>query len=201
MKKLTQTMVTKQKWQGYAWRAVLTALLGMALFFACGAGGTESSSSKESRQPEVAVYTWELGTFEGLDAETEWRIIQDRYDSHLRAETERQDALENIGIFGLKPAYSVTVNDIRIINYYGTYNACVVVKIETGQSAYLPGIPPRPYQIDGIVFPWLHPSYPAPIAWNNGKFYNIVELYESGQLTRGNLESIANYPKSHGGEK
>ena len=170
-------MATKQKWQCYAWRAVLTALLGMAVFFACGAGGTEPSSPPKSLQTEDAVYTGKLGAFEGLSAETELRILRDYYDTYIR----REPALS-----------SVTINDLRIISYFGTYHGYIVVTIEDDLPHAMIRIPQRPYELDGIVFPWLYPSRQFPMVWkNNGRFYGIAELYASGLLTHGDLESIA----------
>ena len=171
-------MATKQKWQCRAWRAVLTALLGMAVFFACGAGETEPSSPQKSLQTEDAAYTGEIGAFEGLSAETELRILRDYYDTYIR----REPALS-----------SVTINDLRISDYFGAYHGYVVVTIEDGLPFRLPAVLPRPYQIKGIVFPWLWPSHPFPTVWNNGKFYEIVALYDSGLLTRDDLESIAGH--------
>jgi hypothetical protein len=153
---------------------ILLAVFFIAMFYGC---TTQANVDEEA-------YPWELGTFEGLNAKTEWRIIQDYYDAHIRP---------YIG----NPVYSMaTINQLRIINYYGTYNGYVVVLIEDGLPYFMAAVMPSPYQIDSIVFPWLYPSHPFPTVWNNGKFYDIAELYyESRQLTLNNLVSIANYPQ------
>jgi hypothetical protein len=181
---------------------ILLAVFCMVMLYGGETQG-EDVSSKTSADEEA--YPWELGTFEGLDAKTEWRIIQDHYDTCKRAEAEWW-IVQNYYGTNFEPAFPlITVNDIRIINYYGTYNARVVVTIEDGLPYAMAAIVPRPYQIDGIVFPWLDPSYPFPTVWNNGKFYDIAELYLSGRLTRGDLKSIAGYPQnrneSRGGKR
>ena len=56
----------------------------------------------------------ERGTFEGLDPETERQILQDYWDTYIRTDT----------------AYSaVTIHDMHINGYYGTYNGIVAVSI------------------------------------------------------------------------
>jgi hypothetical protein len=159
--------------------AVMAALLCAAAVCGCASEGDSPNRITDGKED----YLGELGTFEGLSAETELRILRDYYDTYIKGEPGNS---------------SVTMNDVRIINYYGTHNGYVVVRIENGlPGIVLPGILSRLYQIDGIVFPWLYPSYPFPTVWNNGQFYSIRELYDSEMLTRGDLESIAGhgYPK------
>jgi hypothetical protein len=167
-------MKTGQHGKSGVCRAVSVALLYMAVLCVCEGTGEKTQGNELKKQ--------KFGTFPGLDVKTERRILQDYYDTYIKPVPANS---------------SVTVNDLSIINYYGTYNAVVVVKIEDGVPFDLPTILPRPYNIDDIVFPWLYPSRPFPTVWNNGQFYSIQELYASGLLTRNDLESIAGHPKEY----
>ena len=155
-------------------RLIPAALLFAAVLAGCG-HGIEDGEKKSGME----LYPFELGTFEGLDAETEWRIIQDHCNRYMEISS---DPLPNI------------INDYRINRYYGTHNGYVLVAIiKIGAIYSIPAVLSYPYQIAGIELPWHNTSRPFPMAWNNGKFYEIVELYNSGQLTRDDLESIARY--------
>ena len=167
---------------------IAVLLLCGCIFFGCagvdgGNGADPAPTRKRGNAPDriwtIEDYTRELGTFEGLDVETEWQILLDYY-SVISQEL-------------LGTSYSLSINDLYINGYFGTYNGYVVIRIADGLPFVLPGIPSYPYQIDGIVFPWLSPSYPFPKTWNNGKFYILQELYDSGLLTRDDLESIASW--------
>ena len=174
-------MKTTRNGKGGLYSAVLLTLVSaMVFFFGCANGGDHQNQTQERAAQEgdmsdkiwkIEDYTRELGTFEGLDAETEWQILLDRYT------LERDD-----------PNYPVTINNLYIVDYYGTHNGYVVVKIKGGIPEFFPRLGPRPYQIDDIVFPWLFPSNPFPRAWNDGKFYHLHGLYDSGLLTRDDLK-------------
>ena len=178
--------------RGALFCAALTVILfSLAMFAGCRNNG-ETKDNEPKRSVEGAEvqelwtmedYTGELGTFEGLDAETEWRILQDHLDT----------LIEHLPHFP-----SFTVNDLRIVNYYGTYNEYVVVAIEDGIPVALPRILPSPFHLAGIEFPWLYPSHPFPQVWNNGQFYTIQELYLSDLFTQNDLKNIARYDNPKG---
>ncbi|MDR2542908.1 MAG: hypothetical protein LBC80_05615 [Treponema sp.] len=128
-------------------------------------------SVQRTAQEDMENYTGELGTFEGLDAQTELQILQDYFKPHLEW-----------------ASHPVTINAISVFAYFGTYSGYVVVGIND-PYIYFPGVVGPPYQIDGIQFPWNWPW--TPIVWNNGQFYSMQELYNSGLFTRADLESIA----------
>jgi hypothetical protein len=152
------------------------ALLAVCIaVFCCCAGEGDMSNRKTG---DLEAYPWELGTFEGLSAETEWQIIQDCYDSFKRREP---------------PYSSVSINDLRVINYYGTYNGYVVVKVYRFNKGP-ERVAPHPDGIRDIELPWLAPWLPT--VWKDGQFYGrVTDLYSSGPLTLGDLESIARHPK------
>jgi hypothetical protein len=150
------------------------ALLAVCIaVFCCCAGEGDMSNRKTG---DLEAYPWELGTFEGLSADTEWRILQDYYTACIRG--------------GYDPS-SVSINDLRIINYYGTYNGYVVVGITGSKLGPIPAVMPPPYIVADIRLA------SPPIVWNNRQFYGLRELYDSGLLSYGDIETIAKcyYPK------
>ena len=79
---------------------------------------------------------------------------------------------------------------IRMVNYYGIYNGCVVVDVYPGVH-YTPSDTPRPLLriIGDTVF--RGDIYPS--VWNTGQFYRLEEAYEKGLLTPNDIRSIAYY--------
>jgi hypothetical protein len=75
----------------------------------------------------------------------------------------------------------MTIDDVEIYAYYGTYNGCVVLDIG---CKYLLRITLYSYEFEGLVMPGLA------IAWKNGEFYNIPDAYERGLLTKDNLREV-----------
>jgi hypothetical protein len=145
---------------------ILSAVFCMVMLYGCKTQG-EDASSKTNLDEEA--YPWELGTFEGLDARTEWRIIQDYLWDYYKTDEE-------------EPSTPIPINNLRITNYYGTYNGYVVVTM---------------YYSYAIASPWIVSPQEFPAVWKNGQFYRFGELYRSGQLTWADLKSIAgrNAPK------
>ena len=160
-------------------QAVLVSLL-MPLVLLTGCAGTEQGGIMPDNPWTIKGYTRELGNVPGLDAETEWRILRD----YLRPLIEH--------------GTSIDINKIYINRYYGTHNGFVIVGIF---DPFVPiaGVPSRPFEIDGIVFPWNWPSPSFPAAWSNGRFYGIVQLFASGLLTRDDLLNIAQHGQSEDG--
>ena len=168
------------------WRAALAALLGMAVFFAC----TEEGHGKGKQDVDVEGsgkygnseglsmedYPYELGAFEGLDAETEWQILQDYFDTYVKSRDSNS---------------SNTINDFYINNYCGTYHDYVVVTIteyDTKKAIPQALVPPYwrpPYIVGDIKF-----TFP-PLLWNNRQFYDLNELYGTTLFTYNDIENIA----------
>ena len=153
--------------------AIFTALLYIILFASCNA---------DSEDPEWADYPHKLGTFNGLSASREWRIIND-YCDFIRMTT----------------GYYVHVHNYFLLGYYGTYNSAVVVMMNS--PAVVTNIV-FTYEIAGILFS--HGGYPTPQVGKNGYFVGLElpeqgmgegsglrEAYESGWLTPDDLKSIA----------
>ena len=147
----------------------LAILLCSAVFNGCVMNLNEN---KTTEMQDNISKSRELGTFEGLDAETEWQILQD-YLNLSRS--------------------PIAINDLYVVHYYGTYRGYVVVLIKDGLNYSIPQVASYPYQVGGIILPWFNTTNPCPKAWNNGMFYSIDELYASGELNSDELISVASY--------
>ena len=119
--------------------------------------------------PEMADYPYELGRYEGLDSETEWKILKDYW------------ALYNPKKSWFKESH---VNDIYTSGYYGTHNGWIVVRI-TGLFPQ-PGVV-MPLFIGGIEFPHYHQT----MVWKSSRIYELPEAYDLGLLTQNDLRNIA----------
>lgn len=114
------------------------------------------------------------GNWEGLSAKTEKQIIQDYWDILV------------------KKGQGVSIENIRISRYYGTYNGYAVVIFDWAMITVVWG-----KEIGGIYFqegtpPNTRLAQKGMIAaWKDGVFYDIAELYTGGQLTREDLIQIA----------
>ena len=171
-------MKTKQNGKGGLYFAVLLTLV---FFFGCVNGGEHQNQAQERAAQgddmsdeiwSIEDYTRELGTFEGLDAETEWQILLDYLKRYIVRGTP------------------ININEFYIWYYYGTYNGYVVVALEDPLRFFY-AVVGGPDAIDGIELPWQWPWEPT--VWNNGEFYKFRELYYSGLLTRDDLESTASW--------
>jgi len=84
-----------------------------------------------------------------------------------------------------------SVSGVRIKEYYGTYNDCVVVIISHNE-------PPAPIYLDVDViigetlFRYNLFSFWM-VVWKEGKFYELKEAYDQGLLTNDDLKSVADY--------
>jgi hypothetical protein len=121
------------------------------------------------------------GTFPGLDAKTEKRITRDLFNHSV--EKFRKLGAEDVELKKL------TVEDFRFPCYYGTYNGYVVImqrvsSIELGIWIV---------DIDGIVLSG--GAGPGLVAWKDGVFHDIKDLYEQGLLTREDILMIQTMQK------
>jgi hypothetical protein len=115
------------------------------------------------------------GNFPGLDAETEKRIVQDLFNEHVANHSDDWYVKE-----GLR-----TVDDFGFEIYYGTYNGYVVIYWRYPIAAVIMNT-----VIDGIEL-----SGAPIIAWKDGVFHDIKDLYEQGLLTREDILMIQTMQK------
>ena len=164
----------KRKTISTACGCIALLLLCLVIFLGC-AGGVAGDDTKNKQNMN-------LGTFPGLSAETEERIIKDYYNTFI------------------EPQYSdrYTLNEISVYAFYGDYNDCIVVSIIYPWDG-LAGINYE-YCIAGINF--YHGCLP-PTVWKDGQFFGmgeylpshsgggLAEAYNLGLLTQDDLRNIA----------
>ena len=182
-------MESKKNNKSAVWRTALILLLGMALFFACseegnGKGAQEVNVQDSGRHGNsgglsMEDYPYELGTFEGLDAETEWQILVDSYYWF--------DKIEKISSgFTMDEFFDC----FSINGYYGTHNSYIVFDVGPvpGEVMFAAIAIPSIEIADGYI-----PQSPVfkTLAWKNGKIYYLEKLYNHGLLTFYDMRNIA----------
>lgn len=81
----------------------------------------------------------------------------------------------------------LTVQDITIAHYFGTYNGCMVLWLDITGNRYTDDL--RTENIAGIEFKYT--SGKRFDVWYNGAFYNLKSAHEKGLLNKANLEKIS----------
>jgi hypothetical protein len=134
------------------------------------------------------------GTWEGLSAETEKRIIQDYFNIVKERSPYHPWVIKNA--------------DRMIYQYYGSYNGYHVVTFgmspltvgwgtEIGGIVFYSGSPPDTILANYLGF--LSSRRGMIPAWKDGRFYDIVDLYADGLLTRDDIIQIADrWGKTYG---
>jgi hypothetical protein len=79
---------------------------------------------------------------------------------------------------------NLTLNDIKVLKYYGTYGKSVVVRMERG--AYL-GF--TDITIAGITLHFENTN--TPLVWQGGQFYELEDAYEQDMLSKASINRIA----------
>jgi len=78
----------------------------------------------------------------------------------------------------------LTLEDVKILNKYGTYNSAVVVRMERGAYHVVTTI-----EVGGIEFTFGDTN--TALVWKDGHFFELKDAYDRGLLTKSNLEALA----------
>ena len=78
----------------------------------------------------------------------------------------------------------MTLDDVTILNNYGTYNGAVVIRMQRGAYQVITTI-----KIDGIEFTFSDSN--TALVWKDGQFFELSDAYDNEVLTKDNLISIA----------
>ena len=143
----------------------LALLAGCVILIGCAGEGAGSVSKSVDNSMETEEK--KSGTFPGLDAETERRIIQTRYDY----------------LVSIHPQQGIRV---WIEQYYGTYNGVVAVKMGDNQTNYAAAV--KKDVVAGILF--VYPQHHSIIAWKDGSFYGLQKACDLGLLTQDDIQAI-----------
>jgi hypothetical protein len=94
--------------------------------------------------------------------------IREDYLAHIHAQGETE----------------MTLDDVTILNNYGTYNGAVVIRMQRGAYQVITTI-----KIDGIEFTFSDSN--TALVWKDGQFFELSDAYDNEVLTKDNLISIA----------
>ena len=92
---------------------------------------------------------------------------------------------------------SLSLSDVFIVSYSGTYNDCVIVMTDVRGVDYTTAI--ETVEIDGVTF--TYGSGNKDVAWKDGRFYSLSEAYEKGFISRQDLLAIKYYHDKNGTNK
>ena len=113
---------------------------------------------------------------EVLGAEMERQIKQTYYDEYIKTSIDIVD---------------VTVDDIYIGKYYGTYNYCVAIMVFYKNQPINDAC--AEIIVAGIKFQYSDGS--RIVVWKENKFYDLKTAYTEGLLKRKDIKGIAYYHK------
>ncbi|MDR2542907.1 MAG: hypothetical protein LBC80_05610 [Treponema sp.] len=143
------------------------SLLAIGIISCAGNG----DSVQRTAQGDMENYAGELGTFKGLDAQTELQILQDYHNYRGVSFSSINDVLDLWYISEL----------------YGTYNGYIVMDIN-GKFLSPTVITHSIKVANGFI------SQSATFetkAWKNGQIYSLEELHNLGKLTLKDMHNIA----------
>ena len=87
-------------------------------------------------------------------------------------------------------ANGMSVDDVIIHGYYGTYGNRVVLSLGDMASVII-DVFGGTETVAGKTFTYAQPGYRI-VVWHEGNFYSLTEQHEQGLLTNGNIEKIWN---------
>ena len=117
--------------------------------------------------PPVIIPTYALGSYPGLDTETELLVKQAWIDWWV------------VGIGATHLTKWYTWKNVRFNYYFGNYDGCVVVAIPHPQLGMAVG--GDTVRLGNRVFFFSEPNFP--VVWKDGRLYDIRQAYKYGILT------------------
>jgi len=157
------------------------ALLMLSLVsLAAAAAGVVSSDQGDAWEGEGGLppqddYAAPHGPHPGLTEAAETEIKQSFLDSRTRAWWP-----------------DASTDDVFVLDYYGTYDGCVVVRMTDRFTGHLAVITYE--DIDGVRL--VYSSSNKAIAWKDGHFYGLQDAYSQGLLQKGDIEEVAGRQKA-----
>jgi len=133
-----------------------------------------------------------FGTFEGLDAQTEFQIMKDFFNCPDTFFNRERIFLEELGR-DLPPRFTIDqfFDNWRILAYHGTFSGYVVVDFWRSLRQRI--MPAVIFAGGGIPQTCNFQTR----AWKDGQIYCLAALYNQGKLTREDAQSILRlHPRS-----
>src|SRR5690554_3333353 len=101
--------------------------------------------------------------------------------SHVYEKQIREDYL---ALMHTQRETDMTIDDVIILNNYGTYNGAVVIRMLRGVYEVITTI-----KIAEIEFTFSNTN--TALVWKDGQFFELSDAYENEMLTKDNLIAIA----------
>lgn len=140
---------------------------------------TEESTTEESTTKETTTKAYVPTPLVPLSAQKATKIKQD----YLKALIDRQGGPDKAGSFN-----DLTVDDVNIERYYGTYDNCVVLWIDRYCSYSSEG---ETEMVAGYRFDYGVDR--TTDVYRNGKFLTLKEAYEKGWLSKADIRDVHYY--------
>lgn len=87
----------------------------------------------------------------------------------------------------------MTADDVRVLEYCGSYNGCIVMMFSDNETLYLDAI--CVVKVAGIRIQYSDSN--QLYAWKDGKMYTLEQAYGSGILSKSNIRNIRNIHNQH----
>ena len=171
-----------KKTKSGAWYAILMVLLCVVILISC-LGGVQGDDMT-NRTLTIEDFPGRFGTFEGLDAQTEFQIMVDFFYGSAKLTHNWRGGDLGFPIEFFFDTWAISA-------YYGTFSGYIVVDIQ----GYYP-----PLRIglghsfaDGYGFISQAPNYHT-IAWKDGQVYSLLDLKDTLTLDeQRNIVRLHNY--------
>ena len=82
----------------------------------------------------------------------------------------------------------MTADDVRVLEYCGSYNGCIVMMFSDNETLYLDAI--CVVNVAGVRIQYSDSN--QLYAWKDGKMYTLEQAYGSGILSKSNIRNIRN---------
>lgn len=97
---------------------------------------------------------------------------------------EKQIREDYLALMHTQGETEMTIDDVKILDNYGTYNGAVVIRMQRGAYQVITTI-----EIDGVEFTFSDSN--TALVWKDGQFFELSDAYDNEVLTKDNLISIA----------
>jgi hypothetical protein len=96
---------------------------------------------------------------------------------------EKQIREDYLALMHTQGETEMTIDDVKILDNYGTYNGAVVIRMQRGAYQVITTI-----EIDGVEFTFSDSN--TALVWKDGQFFELADAYENEILTKDNLVAI-----------
>lgn len=89
--------------------------------------------------------------------------------------------------------HHMTADDVRVLEYCGSYNGCIVMMFSDNETLYAQAI--CVVNVAGVRIQYSDSN--ELYAWKDGKMYTLEQAYRSGILSKSDIRNIRNIHNRH----